>query len=29
MAGHRHVEEHYLWPKKVEHYCALYAKAQA
>ena len=26
-AGRRHVEEHYLWPKKVEHYCGLYAKA--
>ena len=26
-AGRRHVEEHYLWPKKVEHYCQLYAEA--
>ena len=29
IAGHRHVEEHYLWPKKAEHYCTLYDKAVA
>ena len=23
-AGRRHVEAHYLWPRKVEHYCSIY-----
>jgi glycosyltransferase involved in cell wall biosynthesis len=25
-AGRRHVEAHYFWPRKVEHYCSIYAK---
>ena len=24
--GRRHVEAHYLWPRKVEHYCSIYEK---
>ena len=23
-AGRRHVEAHYFWPRKVEHYCSIY-----
>ena len=25
-AGRRHVEAHYFWPRKVEHYCSIYTK---
>jgi glycosyltransferase involved in cell wall biosynthesis len=26
MAGRRHVEAHYFWPRKVEHYCSIYSE---
>lgn len=26
-AGRRHVEAHYFWPRKVEHYCSIYGQA--